>query len=275
MSQDLNIRLTAGDDAVLLLHGLAGSPLEMRYVANALHRDGFSVEVPHISGYGYGSAASHWREWYAHVVASFERLKRDYRTVSVGGLCIGAVLAISLAAEKRAEVAALSLMSTTLFYDGWGLPWYRFLMPLGFYPPLRSRYAYREREPFGIKNAILRQRIARLMKLGFSEAGAARTTMDHLFHASRLIRHAIGKLGEIMAPALVIHAIDDDTASTKSADLVVDRIGSSEVRKIYLDDSYHIITMDNERERVARETSAFVREHVTAAPAGTATAAPR
>lgn len=270
MNQNLNISLTAGEDAVLLLHGLAGSPLEMRYVANALHQDGFSVEVPHITGYGYGSAVSHWREWYGSTLAIFERLKRDYRTVSVGGLCIGAVLALSLAAEKRAEVAALSLMSTTLFYDGWALPWYRFLMPLGFYPPLRSRYTYKESEPFGIKNIALRQRVASLMKTGFSEAGAARITMDHLFHATRLIRNTVGKLGQVEAPALVIHAIDDDTASTKSADLVVDRIGSCEVRKILLDDCYHIITMDNERGRVASETSAFVREHSAAAAMETA-----
>jgi carboxylesterase len=266
MNQNLEIRLTAGEDAVLLLHGLAGSPLEMRYVANALHRDGFSVAVPHIAGYGYGSPVSHWRDWYASAQDLLQALKREYRTVSVGGLCIGAVLALALAAEQPREIASLSLMSTTLFYDGWGLPWYRFLMPLGFLPPLRWLYTYREREPFGIKNAALRQRIARVMSQGFSEAGAARTTMDHLFHATRLIRHVVGRLGRIETPALVIHAVDDDTASTKSAELVVNRIGSSKVREVYLDDSYHIITMDNERERVARETSSFVREHVTAAP---------
>lgn len=264
MNQNLDIRLAEGEDAVLLLHGLAGSPLEMRYVANALHRDGFSVSVPHIAGYGYGSRVSHWRDWHASARDHLRGLRREYRTVSVGGLCIGAVLALALAAEQPGEIASLSLMSTTLFYDGWGLPWYRFLMPLGFLPPLRWLYSYREREPFGIKNAVLRQRIAQLMKKGFSEAGAARTTMDHLFHATRLARHVVGRLGRIRAPALVIHAVDDDTASTRSAELVVDRIGSPKVREVYLDDSYHIITMDNERERVASETSAFVREQVGA-----------
>jgi carboxylesterase len=262
VAQTQSVNLDAGDDVVLLLHGLAGSPLEMRYLANALHRQGLSVEVPHIAGYGYGGPASHWRNWHDQTVGIFERLKRDYRSVSVGGLCIGAVLALSLAAEKRLEIAALSLLSTTLFYDGWGLPWYRFLMPLGFYTPLRNHYSYREREPFGIKNLRLRERVASAMSSGFSETGAARTSMNHLFQAGRLIRHAIRNLHAVTTPALVMHAIDDETASPKSAHFVADRIGSSTVRKVLLDNSYHIITMDNDRDVVAQETREFILQNI-------------
>jgi carboxylesterase len=256
------MNLAAGDDAVLLLHGLAGSPLEMGYLANALHKRGLSVEVPHIPGYGYGGPASHWRHWHDYTVGIVERLQRNYRTVSVGGLCIGAVLALSLAAEKSLEISALSLLSTTLFYDGWGLPWYRFLMPLGFFTPLRNHYSYREREPYGIKNLRLRERVASAMSKGFSEAGAARLSMNHLYQATRLIRHAMRNIHAVTAPALVMHAIDDETASPKSAEFVVDRIGSSTVRQVFLDNSYHIITMDNDREEVAMETGDFIRQNI-------------
>lgn len=264
MGQTQSVNLDAGDDVVLLLHGLAGSPSEMRYLANALHRLGLSIEVPYIPGYGYGERASHWRDWHHRTIAIFERLKRDYRSVSVGGLCIGAVLALSLAAEKRLQVSALSLLSTTLFYDGWGLPWYRFLMPLGFCKPLRALYSYQEREPYGIKNPRLRERVASAMREGFSEAGAARLSMNHLYQATLLIRHATRNMHAVTAPALVMHAIEDETASPKSAEFVVDRIGSTTVRKIFLDNSYHIITMDNDREEVALETGDFFLQNIGA-----------
>jgi carboxylesterase len=262
MVQVHSVNLTAGDDVVLLLHGLAGSPLEMRYLANALHQQGLSVEVPHIPGYGYGEPASHWRDWHDRTVGIFDRLKRDYRSVSVGGLCIGAVLALTLAAEKGLEVSALSLLSTTLFYDGWGLPWYSFMMPLGFFTPLRTLYSYREREPFGIKNPRLRERVANAMRGGFSEAGAARLSMNHLHQATRLIRHATRSMHAVTAPALVMHAVEDETASPKSADFVVDRIGSTTIRKVFLDNSYHMITIDNDRELVARETRDFFLQNI-------------
>jgi carboxylesterase len=130
-------------------------------------------------------------------------------------------------------------------------------MPLGFYTPLRHHYSYREREPFGIKNPRLRKRVASAMIKGFSEAGAARLSMNHLYQATRLIRHAVRNIHAVTTPALVMHAIDDETASPKSAQFVVDRIGSSTVRKVFLDNSYHIITMDNDREEVALETGDF------------------
>ena len=258
-----DIDLVAGDDAVLLLHGLAASPLEMRYVARALHRDGFSVHVPHLHGYGYGAAATDSREWHALACGIFDKLQRQYRSVSVGGLCIGAVLALSLAAEKGRDVAALSLLSTTLAYDGWSVPWYRFLLPLGYYTPLRHLYAYREREPYGLKNEALRKRIARAaQQAALTEAGASSLPMNHIYQAMRLIGRVKRNLRSVQAPALVVHAIDDDTASTKSADFVIDHIGSQVVRTIFLGDSYHMITMDNEREVVARETSDFLREQI-------------
>ena len=260
-SQDIN--LVAGEDAVLLLHGLAASPLELRYVARRLYRDGFSVHVPHLHSYGFGAAATDSREWHDRACAIFERMRREYRSVSVGGLCIGAVLALSVAAEKGRDVAALSLMSTTLSYDGWSLPWYRFLLPVGYYTPLRHIYAYREREPYGLKNETLRKRIARASRqAAVTEVGASSLPMNHIYHAMRLISHVKRSLPRVTAPALVVHAIDDDTASIRSADYVTSHIGSQIVRKIYLNDSYHMVTMDNERELVARETSDFLRGQV-------------
>lgn len=259
--QDIN--LVAGEDAVLLLHGLASSPLEMRYVAKMLHRDGFSVAVPHVPGYGYGGKATDWRQWRDYALNAHDRLKRDYRTVSVGGLCIGAVLALSLAIEKGRDIVALSLLSTTLDYDGWSVPWYRFLLPLGFYTPLRYVYAYPEREPYGLKNEALRQRVARAMRQGpLTEVGPTSIPLSYVYQATRLIRHVKRGIGRVDVPTLVLHAIDDDTASVKSADFVARHIGSQVVRKIFLDDSYHIVTMDNERELVARETCNFFREQI-------------
>ena len=49
-------------------------------------------------------------------------------------------------------------------------------------------------------------------------------------------------------------------ASPRNPRLVASTIGSTFLRTIWLDDSYHMITSDNEREIVARETALFLRE---------------
>lgn len=263
-----DINLVAGEDAVLLLHGLASSPLEMRYLAKQLHQWGYSVRVPHIPGYGYGGKATDWHQWHDHAAAVIDDLRREHRTVSVGGLCIGAVLALSLAAENGRNIAALSLLSTTLAYDGWSIPWYRFLLPLGYYTFLRQTYSYPEREPYGLKNELLRRRIARAARQeSFTEIGASSIPMNHVYQATRLIRHVKRTIGCVEAPALVVHAADDDISSAKSADFVVDHLGSKSVRKILLNNSYHMVTMDNERELVARETRDFFAAQLGSVPA--------
>ena len=44
-------RFDRGRTGVLLVHGLGGTPIEMRYVALALSRAGHSVSVPQLAGH--------------------------------------------------------------------------------------------------------------------------------------------------------------------------------------------------------------------------------
>ena len=258
------IELIAGEHAVLLVHGLQGVPAEMQAFAKRLHKAGYSVRVPHFKGYGYtegdnAHSVTPWRDWRNQVLLELRDLKRQYKTVSIGGLCIGAVLALSVAQEAGEEICGLSLLATTLFYDGWSIPWYRFMLPLGYYTPFRYLYAYREREPFGLKNEQLRRWVAREMSHKTSSiAGASRLTLPAIHEAELLIKSVKRNLHQVTTPALIIHALEDDVSTPRSADFVVTHIGSAKVHKIMLHDSYHMITLDNERERVADETIRFL-----------------
>lgn len=261
--------LNGGDDAALLIHGLSGNPLEMQYLARRLQATGFSVHVPHMQGYGYrqgttGASVGRWQDWYEELAAEFDALQRAYRSVSVCGLCIGAVLALKLAAERSKHISALSLLATTLFYDGWSIPWYRFLLPLGYYTPMGRRYAYEERFPFGVKNERLREWIAREMReKSTSIAGAALLPIAAIHEAAKLIVNVKRVVPRIVTPALVMHAIEDDVASVRSAEFVESRIGSSVKRSVRLADSYHMLTLDNDKQQVADETIGFFREAIT------------
>jgi carboxylesterase len=218
-----------------------------------------------VAGLPIGARGADWRAWRDYGLQELTRLQSRYRTVSLGGLCIGAVLALSVAMEKDGEVAALSLLSTTLQYDGWSMPWYRFLLPLGFYTPLRYLYSYSEREPYGIKNESLRTHIARAMQQrDLTVVGAAKISMTHVHEATRLIHHVKRGLSRVSSPVFLIHALYDDTATVRNADYVASHIGSAKVRKLFLANSYHVLTMDNERELVARETAHFFKEHISA-----------
>jgi len=266
-----SIELKGGRHAVLALHGLLGNPLEMQFVGKRLQRAGYTVTIPLIPGYGYASEQStsyrttRSEKWYEEVLHHFDFLKQNYESVSIVGLCIGAVLALRLASERSSDIAAISLLATTLDYDGWSIPKYRFLLPIAYYTPARYLYSYKERFPFGIKNTNLQKWIASEMKVKTSTAaGASRLSAEGIFQAYRLIQNVKRNLENVSCPTLIMHAEEDDVATPKSADLVESRISSSIKKKIMLHNSYHIITLDNEKEQVAADTIKFFDQAVHA-----------
>ena len=262
--------LKGGERAVLLLHGLQSSPAELQPLAKRLQQEGYTVHAPHIKGYGFTHgdtprSVTPWPEWHASALQEFCELKQQYQSVAVGGLCIGATLALSIAADLGDEISALTLLSTTLWYDGWGIPWYRSLRYIGYYSPFRYVYSYREREPFGLKNKQLRKWIAREMSHKDSSiVGASKLNLPAIQEAERMIASVKQSMHRITAPTIIIHAEEDEIASPRNVRFVSEHIGSKEVKVVMLHNSYHMITVDNDREQVARETIDFFNSHLPA-----------
>lgn len=257
------IRLPGGEHAVMLIHGLQSSPVELLPLAKRLNQAGYTVHMPHIAGYGFKHgdtprSVTHWQDWSAKALEEFRALQQQFKTVAVGGLCIGGTLSLSIAAELGDEVAALTLLSTTLWYDGWAMPWYRPLRYLGYIWPLRYLYTYREREPFGLKNPQLRKWVAREMShKDLTMIGASRLNLPAIQEAERLIAAVKKSLPRITAPTIIIHAVEDEIASPRSAHHIARHIGSKSVEMVLLHNSYHMITVDNDREQVASDTVSF------------------
>jgi len=248
--------------AVLLFHGLCANPLELAPVAKSLREVGYVVDVPAIDGYGVSSATGEqlpvppFEHWLAEAEARFDSLAAEHGRVAVGGLCMGAVLALALAARRPA--AALVLISTTLHFDGWNVSPWRRLLPLAYLPVLRRRMSFKETAPFGLKNERLRTWVEQAMASNHvSAVGAARLSAASLYEASRLIRHVRARLSGLAAPAVVLHASEDDVAGPRSVHELQSRLGSQpEVH--WFHDSYHMLTLDNERVAVARTVRDFL-----------------
>ena len=262
MNESTPIELAGGAHAALLFHGLAGSPLEVRFVGKLLQRAGFAVSIPMIPGYSMGAEATSWPSWVTQAEDFYVRLCARHKTVSVAGLSVGAALALALAA-RQPQLLSLGLWSLPLFYDGWALPWYRWLFKPCYRLGIGRRYAYREAEPFGLKNERWRARVAEAMRTSqVSAAGPASIPAKFLYEAMALGKYMERNLNRVRADTLIMHAADDETASPRNADVAYAGIASVHKRKILLGDSYHIITMDNERELVARETIRFFQHSV-------------
>jgi len=266
------LNLPGGRNGVLLFHGLSSTPLELQYLARGLHRAGHSVRVAVIEGYSHGLPAPQptgHQQWADAAVAEFDRMRQQCDHLAVGGLCIGALLSLHVAAQRPTAVSHVMALSTALRYDGWAAPKTRYLLPLVPYIPGLGRMAVKEREPFGVKDERLRAWIAAQMReSGGSDAGAASLVVRDLLEAQRLQRVVRQGMKRIKAPTLLIHARDDDAASPRSAFEVASGVSSERVHCVLLNESYHMISIDREKARVLSEMKDFLQGSVAGAESG-------
>ena len=256
--------MAGGRHAFLLLHGLYGNPQEMHYVGRKLNRAGYAVHIPYIKGCGVADSPwrtwnTRWEYWVEQVEGCFEALKQQYDEVSVAGLCAGADLALALAAKRSADIHSLCLYATTLYYDGWNITRLRVLRALAYYTPLRYLMYFHEKPPYGLKDERIRKWIAAQMESGLeTAAGASKSSFVGVYQTEKMMKYLRKNLHRVSTPTLILHAREDDTSSLRSADLVESCISSTLVRKVILENSYHIITMDNDKDIVVKETLDFV-----------------
>jgi carboxylesterase len=255
-------RFGDGAVAVLLIHGLTGTPTEVKETGKALARAGYTTYGMQLSGHCGTEAdllATGWRDWLQSALTAFDAIRRDHETVFVGGLSMGALLSLLIAAERPGQVAGCLCYSPTMFYDGWSVPKASKLLHIALMLGFGRFLRFRENFPYGIKNKKLRMRVLTAMKSGnSSEAGSLYFPGQSLRQLLKLIGYLKRCLPDVRSPTLVLHAREDDLTSIENAGYIVGRTGGR-AEKIFLEDSYHMITIDQERDLVAEHSVAFIR----------------
>ncbi|QWD75086.1 alpha/beta fold hydrolase [Polynucleobacter sp. TSB-Sco08W16] len=240
----------------ILLPGLNGGGLELGQLPTFLNSNGFNTVIPDIQGYLHGSPAGDFESWISQVHNVIDPLRKQYKTINLAGISMGSTLALAVASQ-RTDISSIALLSPVLRYDGWTVPWYRFLLDIACNLGIRS-WEYSEREPFGIKNPDLRRRVRDKFKAHeLSEVGAPLITAQHLYEAKGLMAYVRKNLDTITSRLLIIQSVEDDTCSVWSAEQILSNVKSDLRRAIWLGNSYHIVTIDNEREIVLNEVLRF------------------
>ena len=256
---------------VLLVHGLTGTPNEMRLLGKGLQRAGFTVYAVQLAGHCGTQAdllATRWTDWAATVHQGAERLRARVDRMVVMGLSMGAVLSLELAIARPELVDGVGALSTMFQYDGWSMPFHTrlsfLLRPFRFFGIGRQR-VFMEQPPYGIKDEALRKRIVAQMHSGDSAAaGLPGNPWYAVIEMRALARHVMQRLGQVTAPCLVVHASQDDVSSPANAELVARKVRGP-VELVLLHDSYHMITIDRERRTVTARAVAFTARIADAA----------
>ncbi|MFF7396262.1 alpha/beta hydrolase [Achromobacter sp. NPDC008082] len=243
----------------LLIHGLGGTEFDMGGLHKVLARAGIDthgVTLPGHAGRPEDLLDVRVEDWMEVVTQRYRELAAQYDVLHVIGMCLGALLAVELCKRESHARGALVVLSAPVFLDGWSTPWYRGLRYLLYrVPGVPRRIRVQEEDPYGVKSELVR---------AFIKAGFARGDGFHyqwvplacVRQVDRLRGMVQRGLDTLRCPTLIMHAEEDELTSPRSARFLGDRIPGAAV--VLLQDSYHMICVDHERERVMRSVLAFV-----------------
>jgi carboxylesterase len=229
------------ETAVLLLHGLTGTPLEMQMLGQALAGEGYTVHIPLLPGRGTcpdDMDGLCWEDWMSAALHSYDALAREHGRVVVGGLSAGGTMALDLA--LRRDPAALLLYAAVLSITKRGAYLAPFVWrwirrwpspPTDMVEPNEALHCY---DPAPV----------RAMSELISGIGRVRPRLSH-----------------IGTPALVAHSLQDAFVPLSSAQEIASRLGGP-VETFYVDGSGHAITADVKWRDVADASAAFLRRYL-------------
>ncbi len=237
--------LRGGPDAALLLHGLTGSPFEVRFVAERLAAAGMRCRAPLLAGHPDPRALARttWREWVAGARDELFRLAGTRRTFVVG-CSMGALVACALAHDHPDRVQGLALLAPAL-----RLPLLGVLGGLlGQAPGAALLPAIPKRAGSDVRDEEMRRLNPCMDQVPLQAVGELlrfQTEVDRLLPAVR-------------TPALVVFGAQDHTVARSGAERLAARIGSGPARLVLLPESWHLVGIDVERERCAEEVRRFL-----------------
>ena len=235
--------------SALLIHGLSGTPYEMRWLGEQLAAQGVRVRGVKLTGHAGNPeelGASNYDNWYESVVQGFEELRQYGDPNVIVGLSAGAVLGARLAIDQRESVAGIAMLAPAFFLLWRAALGIRIVERLG--SLVHHLYLYNDIGS-DIHDAAAR-RIHPTMRLFPLSAPL------NLLELSKIVRP---RLDRITQPALAIYSRQDHTCPIgRNMSFVTKHLGSAERRDVVLNESYHVITVDSEKHVVASEVAAFV-----------------
>jgi carboxylesterase len=231
-----------GPHGVLVVHGFTGCPQSLRGLAQAFAAAGFAVELPLLPGHGTtveDMQATTWADWSGCAEVAYNELASRCTKVVVAGLSMGGTLAVWLAAHHP-EIAGVVAINVAVD------------------PPAES---FRE-----MMRQLLADGHTTMPAVGNDvadpdahELAYDATPLRPLLSLCEASDALYARLSDVHCPVIVMNSPQDHVVPPVSSDILASRV-SGPVERVTLERSYHVATLDYDKDDIAARAVDFARK---------------
>ncbi len=228
-----------GPVGVLVLHGFTGNPQSMRPLAEAFAAAGHGVEMPLLSGHGTAVADmvdTTWADWSSDAEAAYQRLASRSEQVVVAGLSMGGSLTCWLA-SRHPEIVGIICVN----------------------PAVRAAPEVR-----AFVESLLAEGNEVMDGLGSDvadpdspESAYPETPLRPLLSLFDAANELQSELGTIACPLLLFTSPEDHVVPPEDSEFLADHVGGP-VERVSCDRSYHVATLDYDRDVIIGRSLDFI-----------------
>lgn len=232
-----------GETGVLLVHGFTGSPQSLRPWGEALAEQGHTVLCPRLPGHGTDArdlARTTWHDWVAEAEMSLRGLNERCGSVFVAGLSMGGTVALDLAARNSDWLRGVIVVNPSLYSED----------PRAKLAPLLGKVNLFVKS-IGNDVADPSQRELAYEKVSTKAAAS-------FLAYQKLVRR---RLAEVRIPVLVFASRRDHLVPPGNASYVVEHVSSPVKELVWLERSYHVATLDYDRDVIIEGSAKFIAQH--------------
>ena len=232
---------TGGAAGALVIHGFTGCPQSMRGLAEAFAAAGFTVELPRLPGHGTtveDMAGTTWDDWSGTVESTYRDLAGRCDRVVAAGLSMGGTLAVWLAAHHP-ELAGVVAVNAAI---GMG-----------------DETAHKGLEDLLAQGVEMLPGVAGdIADPGAEELGYDQAPVRSMLSLSRAMVDLEARLDQVRCPVLVMNSPQDHVVPPDASDRLAAAVAGP-VERITLERSFHVATLDYDREKIERAAVEFAR----------------
>jgi carboxylesterase len=233
--------LKGNEIGILISHGFVGTPQSVSFLGEYLASEGFTVYGVRLSGHGThyeDMERCNYQDWIKSIEDGFNFLQQHCRDIFVIGQSMGGTLTLNLS-QKYKNIKGIMLINAAI----------NSIPPMERYKNQHIPRFIHEGEPdIKAKNV--------------HEITYSKVPVRSIHQLFALMAETRDRLSLVACPVLAFRSEEDHVVPPENTNFILASIQSEIKEVVPLYNSYHVASMDNEKEFIAEQCSVFINKLV-------------